>query len=175
MFKKWLLVLDAQEAIDTLPQNLKVETTWKLSHNAQHQPMYSEGAHNVQHKYWNNIYKQHRNVLPVSKPCFFRHLIFGEPKMASLLLVLYIDHIRFCSSWTCSTTRGAVIWLPYNVLAVHAPDNLVAVAHKPPFACWACSLKMKPDTSVTRNSQYVQCISTSSWLQPKDMKTEDWK
>ena len=95
--------------------------------------------------------------------------------MASLLLVLYINHIRFCSSWTSSTTRGAVIWLPYNVLAVHAPDNLVAVAHKPPFACWACSLQMKPDTSVTRNSQYVRCISTSSWLQQKDMKIEDWR
>ena len=146
----------------------KIERCHTSSHCAQHQNFrfISKGARNVQ-KYWNNqIYKQLMKVHPVSKPCLFlrppdfHFSLFGVGwgTMFLLLFVFYINYIRFWASWTSSATRWAVIWLPYNVLAVHAPNHLVAVAHKTPFACWACSLQMNPAPSVTRNNLYVQSI-----------------
>jgi hypothetical protein len=82
----------------------------------------------------------------------------GRDKMFSPLLVLHINYIRFWGPWTPSTAWGHIIWLPYYISAVHAPNDLIAVTHKSPFACRACSLQMKHVASVTRNNLYVQSI-----------------
>lgn len=140
----------------------KIERCHTSSRCAQHQNFHfiSKGARNVctpeKHKQ-PNLQIAHgvqpvSEALPLLPPTWFLLFGVGWGRMFLLLFIFYINHIRFRASWTSSTTRWAVIWLPYNVLAAHAPNHLVAVAHETPFACWACSLQMKPAPSVTKNN-----------------------